>query len=422
MSTFRGARGTRRLAASAAALEHQRAWFAGLHERVAGGEPLVLADADVPHELLRAMDIPYVVNQWWASICAAKQRAPHYLAKLRERGYPDWIEQYSAISLGSTLEDDPEQAPWGGLPPVSAFVTQVWTDAHLGIAEAWKRERGVPYFALEKAVDPVLADRWWERIARDWETVVGTARLDLMSAELERLVGFLEQATGKRLDEARLARILELANEQQEWSRRTRDLLAATAPAPLDIVDSIPAVMLPQWHRGTEWARDAARAFHEEVESLVAEGAAVCEDERVRLMWIGRGLWFNLGFYQRLAEEHGAVFVWSMYLAIAADGYIRYGGPPLRALAARFATFTDFLGMPGWADPWYLKEAQAHGVDGVVQLVSAESRSPYFVTRALENAGIPVLEIDANNADARDWDEAAFTASLEEFVQTRIVR
>ena len=87
-----------------------------------------------------------------------------------------------------------------------------------------------------------------------------------MSAELERLVEFLERSTGKRLDEARLERILELANEQQEWSRRTRDLLAATRPAPLDIVDSIPAVMLPQWHRGTEWARDAARAFHEEVE------------------------------------------------------------------------------------------------------------------------------------------------------------
>ena len=106
-----------------------------------------------------------------------------------------------------------------------------------------------------------------------------------------------------------------------------------------------------------------------------------------------------------------------MYLAIAADGYIRNGGPPLRALAARFAAFTDFLGMPGWADPWYLKEARAHGVDGVVHLVTAESRSPYFVTRALEEAGIPVLEIDANNADARDWDEAAFTASLARFVE-----
>ena len=175
------------------------------------------------------MEIPYVVNQWWASICSAKQRAPHYLAMLRERGYPDWIEQYSAISLGSTLEDDPAQAPWGGLPPVSAFVTQVWTDAHLGIAEAWERERGVPYFALEKAVDPVLAERWWERIAAR----LGDGRRDRAPRPDERRARAARRVPRagdrKRLDEARLERILELANEQQEWSRRTRDLLAATA-------------------------------------------------------------------------------------------------------------------------------------------------------------------------------------------------
>jgi 2-hydroxyglutaryl-CoA dehydratase, D-component len=414
------ARGTKRLESSTAASRHQREWFADLQLRVAAGEPLAVVDADVPHELLRAMDIPYVVNQWWASICSAKQRAPHYLSLLRERGYPDYVEQYSAISLGSTLEDDPEQAPWGGLPDVTVFLTQVWTDAHLGIAQAWERERGVPYFALEKGVENGLPDLWWERIPRDWEAVVGSARLDLMSAELERLVAFLEDLTGKRLDEGRLVGILELANEQQEWSRRTRDLLAATSPAPLDIVDSIPAVMLPQWHRGTEWARDAARAFHEEVDGLVADGAAVCEDEQLRLMWIGRGLWFNLGFYQHFQREYGAVFVWSMYLAIAADGYLRYGGPPLRALAARFAAFSDLIGMPGWADPWYVKEARSHRVDGVVHLVTPESRSSYFVTQALEEAGIPVLEIDANNADARDWDEAAFVQSLSQFIETRV--
>ncbi len=416
---FRGERGVRRLESAAAALHYQRDWFGGLRERVAAGEPLALVDADVPHELLRALEIPYVVNQWWASVCSAKQRAPRFLSLLRERGYPDYVEQYSAVSLGSALDDDPE-APWGGLPPVSLLLTQIWTDSHLAIAEAWQRELGVPFFALEKAVDDSLPERWWERIARDWEIVVGTARLDLMSAELERLVDWLEQLTGRRLDEARLVRVLELANEQQEWSRRTRDLLAATAPAPLDIVDSIPAVMLPQWHRGTEWARDAARAFHEEVEGLVAERAAVCEDERLRLMWIGRGLWFNLGFYQHFRREYGAVFVWSMYLAIAADGYLRYGGPPLRALAARFAAFTDLLGMPGWADPWYVKEAQANRIDGVVHLVAAESRSSYFVTQALEDAGFPVLEIDADNADARDWDEPAFIAALAQFIETRL--
>jgi hypothetical protein len=403
------ARGARRLEAAAAALAYQREWFDALRG------PVVLADADVPHELIRALDLPYVVNQWWASICSAKQRAPRYLDALRERGYPDSVEQYSAISLGSVLAED-EDKPWGGLPPVSLFVTQTWTDAHQRIAEAWQSELGVPSFSFEKAVDTALPERWWERVADDWEDVIGAERIDLMVAEMGALVAQL----GMTLDEAKLARILELANEQQEWSRRTRDLLARTTPAPIDIVDSIPAVMIPQWHRGTEWAVAAARRFHEEVEQAVARGDAVCPGERLRLMWIGRGLWFNLGFYQHFQERYGAVFVWSMYLAVAADGYPRYGGDPWRQLAARFAAFTDFLGMPGWADRWYVAEAQRHGVDGVVHLVSHESRSSWFTTNALEEAGIPVLEIDADNADARRWDEAAFAGAVARFIEERL--
>lgn len=416
------ARGVKRLESSADALRHQREWFAELREDVAAGTPLVLADADTPHEIFRAFDIPYVVNQWWASVCSAKQHGPRYLGLLRDRGYPDDVDQYGAIALGSALETAPEHAPWGGLPPVSLFVTQVSRDGHRAIAEAWTREVGVPFYAFEKAVDEALPGTWWERVPHEWEAVIGSARLDLMTAELRELIGRLEALTDTPYDEDRLRAVLALANEQQEWNRKTRDLIAATAPAPVDIVDSIPAVMLPQWHRGSVWGRDAARRFYEEVADAVERGDAAFPGERLRLMWIGRGLWFNLGFYQHFQKRHGAVFVWSMYLAIAADGYLRYGDDPLRSLAARFAAFTDFLGMPGWAEDWYLKEARLHGIDGVVHLVAPESRSSYFVTQALEEAGIPVLEIDANNADARSWDEAAFVATLERFIEERVER
>ncbi|HET7566918.1 MAG TPA: 2-hydroxyacyl-CoA dehydratase family protein [Gaiellaceae bacterium] len=409
------ARGVKRLAAPAEAMQHQREWFRSLRG------PIVLADADVPHELFRALEIPYVVNQWWASICAAKQKAPLYLEALRARGYPDDVDAYSAIGLGSVLAED-DDPPWGGLPPVGLFATQRWSDAHEGIAGAWAAETDAATFAFEKAVDRRVPERWWERVADEWEDVIGSERLDLMEAEMHELVGLLEARFRRRFDVERLVPILELANEQQEWSRRTRDLLAATSPAPIDVVDSIPAVMIPQWHRGSVWARDAARRFHEEVEAAVERGDAVCPDERLRLMWIGRGLWFNLGFYQHFQERHGAVFVWSMYLAIAADGYPRRGGEPLRQLAARFAAFSDFLGMPGWADPWYVAEAKRHRVDGVVHLVAPESRSAWFATQALEDAGIPVLELDADNADARRWDEAAFVGALERFIEERLPR
>src|SRR5690606_30681781 len=153
----------------------------------------------------------------------------------------------------------------------------------------------------------VVPVRWWELMRYRWEHAIGSDRLDLMVGELEGLIRLLEQTTGRVFSESRFAEVMALVNEQQEWNRRTRDLIAGAAPCPLPITDSIPSVMIPQWHRGTEWARDAARAFHDEVAERVADRAAVCRDERARLMWIGRGLWFDLDFYRRFEETHGAV-------------------------------------------------------------------------------------------------------------------
>jgi len=387
-----------RLASASAATAYQKQWFAGLHDH---DGPLALVNADAPQEIFRTMGIPYVVNQWWASIVAAKRRTQDYLALLRDRGYPDYVEQYSATSLASLFDPDPANAPWGGLPRPSIVLAETTGDASRKIFDVWDEEPDIAFYALENAAANDVPVRWWELMPRRWEEAIGSDRLDLMTGELEGLIRFLEQTTGRVFSESRFREVMALVNEQQEWNRRARDLIARARPCPLAVTDSIPSVMVPQWHRGTAWARDAARAFHDEVAERVAAGAAVCDDERVRLMWIGRGLWYDLDFYRRFQDSHGAVFVWSMYLAIAADGYLRYGGDPLRALAARFAAFSDQLYTPPWSAEWYVKEARLHGVDGVVHLVSDDARGSYFTTRALRAAGIPVLELHADNVDAR---------------------
>jgi hypothetical protein len=118
-------------------------------------------------------------------------------------------------------------------------------------------------------------------------------------------------------------------------------------------------------------------------------------------MWIGRGVWGDLELYRAFQEEFGAVFVWSMYLAIAADGYVRYGDDPLRTLAARFVGITDLLYVPPMSSSWYAKEAVEHGVDGVVHLVADDTPGSALITAELERRGIPVLEIRGSNADPR---------------------
>ena len=344
---------------------------------------------------------------------------PEYLGALAARGYPDDIESYSALALGPVLGDDVADPPWGGLPSADVLLAELTTDATGKIFEVWGHEQGAQVHLVESTVAPLVPRRWFDVIHDDWERVIGTRRLDLTVASFTEVIHHLEATTGRIFDHAVFGDVMRLANEHAEWNRRTRDLLARTAPAPIDVNDSIPATMIPQWHRGSEWGRDAARRLHDELAELVAEGASVVPDEQVRLMWIGRGLWVDRHFYEHFQERHGAVFVWSMYLAVAADGYLRRGDDPMRALAARFTGFADQYNTPPWSSEWYAKEAVHNQIDGVVQLTTDAVRGTRFITDAIERAGIPVLEIAGSNVDRRDWDSDAVIAAVDDFIVRR---
>lgn len=397
---------------------YQRDWFAGVRDQVAAGAPFAVVNANAPQEILRALDVPFVVNQWWASIVAAKQQSRRYMGLLRDRDFPTNVEAYSAQGLAAAFDDDAENAPWGGLP-VPDFVHAVASsDPTLKLFAHWAEATGADPFVYERSIDPRpdLYGDWWARLPGQWDTALEAERIDLMVAELEEVIARIETATGRTFSHERFAAVMDLVNEQEEYYRKTRDLVARTIPAPIGVVDSMPATMVPQWHRGTTWARDAARDFYEEVKARVDGGLAAVPNERVRLMWVGRGLWSEMGFYQKWEESHGAVFVWSMYLALAADGYIRDlsgGRDPLRALASRFITMGDELRMPTWAGPWHVHEAQTHTVDAAVALQDADP----FVVRALRSAGVPVLELTADNFNREGEDGAGIEAAITAFIE-----
>ncbi|UUT34708.1 2-hydroxyacyl-CoA dehydratase family protein [Microbacterium elymi] len=408
-----------RLASAVAATAHQRAWFQEVRARAADGEPIAFVNADAPHEIFRALGIPYVVNQWWASVIAAKRTGPASLARLAARGLPDDSRQYDALALGAQDLDEAD-APWGGLPEPAFAVSERSGDVSHKIFELWGRRARTETFLLNRTAAVPAPEGWWDLVPDRWEEAFGTARIDLLEAEIRDLIGMLEGRTSRTLQTEALADIMARANEQAEWNRRTRALIASARPTPIAVTDSIPSVMVPQWHRGSQWAVDAARALHDEVAQRIADGVAVEPRERRRLMWIGRGLWSDLEMYRSFQEEFGAVFVWSMYLAIAADGYLRHGDDPVRTLAARFVGLTDLLYVPPMSSSWYVKEALAHGVDGVVHLVADDTPGAAFISAALEERGIPVLEIVANNADSRSTGRARVQERIAEFLRSRV--
>ncbi|CAN5279737.1 hypothetical protein BH10PSE1_BH10PSE1_05540 [soil metagenome] len=392
----------------------QRDWFAGVRQRAVEG-PFAVVNADAPQEILRALDIPYVVNQWWASIVAAKQKARDYGSLLRAADYPSHIESYSAQGLAAALDIDSDDAPWGGLPTPSILALVANSDPGAKLYEAWASETGADLFVFERSIDGRidLPVEWWDDLPERWSETLEPERLDLMTAQIEQQIARLETLIARTLDRARLVEVMTLVNEQEDYYRRTRDLIARSYPVPVSIVDTMPATMVPQWHRGTVWARDAAKLFFEEVSERVATGEAACPGEKLRLMWVGRGLWSDTGFYQRWEESHGAVFVSSMYLSLAADGYLRaFEGEHdvVRALAARFLPMGDELRLPTWSGAWHVKEARLHGVHGAVAIDDADP----LVLEALERAGIPVCRVAMNNMGAGNTAvDAEITAFLD---------
>ncbi|MBR0107064.1 MAG: 2-hydroxyacyl-CoA dehydratase [Lachnospiraceae bacterium] len=425
----------KKLQATAAASAYQKQWFAGLRDCVAAGEDMGYLNADVPLEIFRAMDIPFVVNQWWAAICGAKRMTRKYFGLLRDAGYRDDLCSYCATAFAESLdpddhavgEDGKPLGPWGGLPDPTIAVTRLTCDCQSKIFELFARNHGADLYVMENTVARKAPLNWYDLAADSWEELYDTDRLDLAVEDLQRLIAFLEAKTGRMFDLNALERVMELINEQESWYKKTRDLIASCRPVPVTIIDTINAVMQAQWQRGTEWAAAHAKSLYEEVKALADRGEAAVPNEKYRLMWIGRGIWHDFAFYQRFEQKYGAVFMWSMYLAMGADAYIRnhVEKDPLRALAARYIGMEDFLHMPPWNSQWYLQQARQNDIDGVVYMVPGNCmqavEGSFFIRRALEDAGIPVLIFEADPVDPRKWNAETMTGLVDEFIETRVI-
>ena len=184
--------------------------------------------------------------------------------------------------------------------------------------------------------------------------------------------------------------------------------------------------MIAQWHRGSDWAVAHAQRFLTEIRARAQTGEGIAASEKIRMMWVGAGLWHDTPFYQMLEERLGAVFVWSMYLPFAGAQYIReLKGKPLEALASRICSMNEVLHLPPWMPEWLVSEARRCAVDAAIVLVPPENRlsqSGILIARhALEAAGVPTMLLSADMVDSRGWDRVAALARVEGFLRQEVV-
>jgi benzoyl-CoA reductase subunit B len=423
MTAAEASRSRKDLQCTADALAHQRRFGAELKRRVVeNGDPFVVAQADTPHELFHAMDIPLITNQWWSAYISAKQLSARYFKVLEERGYPGNGCRYCSLGLACTLANDPSTAPWGGLPKPIALVARLTCDCIQHVFGQWAAALGTEFFPLEAPAWTHKDAAWFEKSNDQWEEVFQADRIELLVEEMRVLIALLERKTGRRFSEAKLTALMEKINEQEGYIAEAAQLIGAARPCPVSIADQMPNTMIPQWHRGSEWAVAHAKRFRDEVAERVKAGVSVSSNERIRLMWIGAGLWHDPGFYNALEEQLGAVFVWSMYMPFAGPQYIRkLGGKPLHELASRICSMNEVLHLPPWMNGWMVSEAQRCGIDAALILVPPDSRlsqSGTLLTRlSLEQAGVPTLALNADMVDSKGWSHIEMVNHVAEFLK-----
>ena len=415
---------------------YQKEWFFAMKDRVEKEKcDFAILNADVPMEIFRAMDIPFVVNQWWAAICGAKRMTKKYFGLMQENGYRPDLNSYDAQALAESFDPDDHKVdaegnpmgPWGGLPKPTICVTRLTGDAQNKIFGLLAENYGADLYTIENTQARITPLNWYELAPDRWEELYDTDRIDLAVEELKELIRWLEMKTGKLFDMNKLQEVMDLINEQEGWYRKLRDLIAQCHPVPVTVVDTINAVMQAQWQRGTRWAADHARSLYEEVKALADKGEAAVPNEKLRMMWLGRGMWQDFAFYQRFEEKYGAVFMWSMYLAMGADAYIRNNveKDPLRALAARFIGMEDFLHMPPWNSSWFIQQAKQNDIDGVVYMIPENDmqavEGSYFIKKVMEDAGFPLLAFHADPVNPKKWNAETMTGLVEDFIENRVI-
>ncbi|MXO58434.1 2-hydroxyacyl-CoA dehydratase [Altererythrobacter salegens] len=425
MTAGPGIRSRKTLACTAEATAFQKAFGQELKRKVVEeGEPFVIAQADTPHEIFHAMDIPVIANQWWSAYISAKQLSARYFDAMVEAGYPANSCKYCSLGLACTLANDPATAPWGGLPTPTVLVARLTCDCIQHVFGQWAQAMGTDFFPMEAPAWEHKEVHWYTRSNSEWEEVYEEDRIALMMRETEDLIALLERKTGRTLDLGKLTLLMDRINEQEQYLWEAAQAIGEARPCPVSIAEQMPNTMIPQWHRGSDWAVEHARKFRDEVRERVAHGLGASTNEKLRLMWIGAGVWHDPGFYQALEETKGAVFVWSMYLPFAGPQYIReVKGKPMEALASRICSINEVLHLPPWMNGWMTSEAERCGIDAAVMLLPPDNRLSQsgnkLTALALEEAGVPVLMIDADMVDAKNWDHDAMVALVADFLAGR---
>jgi len=250
--------------------------------------------------------------------------------------------------------------------------------------------------------------------------------LTYVADQLQAMIHFLEEQTGKRFDKDRF---LDVIVKSMEATRLWGEILDACAhkPAPMSCFDSFihigPIVTL----RGTQECIDYYKILKQEIQERIEEGIGAVSEEQHRLVWDNLPIWFNL----KDLSDRLAVWKTCLVAATYSDSwrvklYAGEGGLDMQTILKELATayLLPYINNGFPERVRILKNMlEKYDADGFL-MHSDRSCKPYSLGQYMirdqltKETGITGLVIEADMNDPRQYAEAPTMNRIQAYLES----
>ena len=140
--------------------------------------------------------------------------------------------------------------------------------------------------------------------------------MDIWKNEHKRLIAFLEEKTGKKMDYDRLKETVRLSYRLTELTLEI-DELVAHVPTPMSPECFAATLLAVRLFAGTRPAVDYLEGLKAELQERVDNGIAAANPERFRVMWSAFTPFWDTALQGFMQQKYGAVSVCEVLSALA---------------------------------------------------------------------------------------------------------
>jgi benzoyl-CoA reductase/2-hydroxyglutaryl-CoA dehydratase subunit BcrC/BadD/HgdB len=238
-----------------------------------------------------------------------------------------------------------------------------------------------------------------------------------LADQIRDMVEFVTRHTAEPLDEDKLRQAVENTNRTRKIMEDVYQL-AQNVPSPTDgrLLTNFGLVM--PLFCGTEAAVEIAQAYKDEFTARVDNGIPGVPDEKLRLLWIQNRIQFNNPLVELLEKEYRANIVSDELNDIfwdPIDPQDPYPGMARRAIAIPLnGSIQRRIGH-------LQKLARAYSLDGAINPCNWGCRQGTgargLISEGLKEIGVPVLNLEVDCVDKRNFAEGQLRTRVEAFVE-----